>query len=189
MTRLIPPLVLLVSMAGCIIYDEDVRYAEDDAVADDAPDTPEPQRPGTGDPGDDTPASDSPLVLLTPDAGVSGETLILSVVATDALDASLADLTDVRFFGSADVEVIATLPRGDDEFLITVKIPADATAGAQDLLLVFGDDAEIVADAFLVVSSPDDLPEPADPPPGAGGDGTGGAGDGTGGTGDEHPCP
>jgi hypothetical protein len=218
MTRLLAPAIALALASGCIIYDEDVKYAEkhEEPIAD----VTDPQRPSDGsddvsddrgDAGDDDddgdrPTVEAPQLELVPYAGLAGETVIATLVLSGDADVDLRDVTEVAFFGSADIEVIATLPRSSTEYLLTLAIPDDASAGFQDLIVEFGDvGAEFVRDAFLVVTDPADFPDDAwDGLPdgngsgasgggGNGGDGgTGTGGDGGsgngGGSGDDDDC-
>ncbi len=176
MTRLLFTATLLAGTAGCIIYDEDVRYAEDDEIIGE-PEIRDPQRPSQHTDTDDPVFDARPIVTLSPHAAVAGSTLIVSMNATDAFPGSLDDIVDVRFFGSANIEVLAKLPRGPSEFLLTLEIPGDAAEGTQDILIELADgNAELVSDAFLVVTSADDLPADDEEP-------------GSGGTHDTDDCP
>ena len=190
MTRLLLPLVAILAASGCIIYDEDIKYAEKDDQEVEAPventDPLRPETPGTEDGEQGQEEADGPALTLIPDAAVVGETVIVTILVNDGADIDLTEAAEVKFFGDADVEVLATLPRGEGELIVTLVIPEDAPEGTQDLLIELDDgSAEFLADAFLVVTDVDDLPDDAwDGLPDSstdGADGGGGSGDGTGG--------
>jgi hypothetical protein len=164
MNRLALPAFVILSLGGCIIYDEDVVYRNWDTAAsfDDPPST-RPVRPGRGDDADPTDAPDATtddavastsLVGIYPPGAPAGETIILSIVRTDdpgseAYD--LRELTGLGFFGPSDLEVLVVQARTEAESLMTVEIAPGSRLGSNDLLLEFSNgDALFIEDAFTV---------------------------------------
>ena len=128
--RSILPFVLSFSLAGCIVYDEELVW--DDGTPVEAPDRQDPQDPAT--PDDDPEPAPDPVedFALTPDTAVPGETVIVFV---EAVDPVLGDVTDARFFGPSGIEVTATASNGLSTYVVTIEIPEDASSGFNDLLL------------------------------------------------------
>lgn len=176
--RLLVPVIVIGALTGCIIYDEELKYSDDrptteddnpvtegtdddpTAVADPGTETPDPavddrpdDRPDDGttttDEGDATPAI--PPVSIVPGAAVAGDTTIVSVVVNEGFDIDLLDVTNVSFFGPSDVGVLASWNRTAGELILTIKVPLDAAAGDNDLLLQYDDGTAVYAEDVLSV--------------------------------------
>lgn len=163
MRRLALPALVIASLAGCIIYDEDVVYRDEEAIVDDGPSRPD--RPvedttDAADPSDPAPSADP--IGVFPSGAAAGETIILSIVRTDepgAADWDLRGLSGLGFFGPSEIEVLVVQGRNEAESLMTVRIPANSPTGSNDLLLEFENgDALFLEDAFTVHNSRDAAP-------------------------------
>lgn len=151
---------LMLSVAllnGCIIYEEDLDGSGGGRPGDD--------RPGEPGPGD-TAEPEVPQIhlWLDPAGAVPGEVAILALYGDGQAD--LSTITNVEFFGSGSVRVIATDTRGHDEFLLTIDVPSSAVVGSNDLLVEFEDGTAVYVDlAFEVVASAGEIPAPDGTPP------------------------
>ena len=95
------------------------------------------------------------------------------ITSLTAENFDLSRVAESSFYG--DVELIATQNRGD-EILYTINVPADATVGSVDLLLVMEDGtARMLEDVLSLVT------ELTEDPNGTGGGSGGGSGSGSGG--------
>ena len=104
-------------LTGCIVYDEQL-------IQDDGTPLGETDR-------DPLPGEDS-LILLTPDNGQPGDTMIVFV---DATQPELVDIEDAEFFGPSDLVILATASNGPEEFVLTIEVPDGAASGPNDLRL------------------------------------------------------
>ena len=126
---------------------------------------PDPQQ-GLGEAALDTGSEEgliSPEYFLSPDAGMAGDTVILSLQSDQAVD--FLAIEEIRFL---DAEIsVCTMTARDDELLLTIAIPEDELPGGIDMIIHLEDGENIFVEAGFTVLDPD-----ADENP-AGGDGAG----------------
>lgn len=148
MTRLTLLLPLAALMGGCIIYDTHNRGRGEGGWWDTG-DTGEYTDDTDGRP-DDTDGRPTFQFALSPSRGEIGTTFIASLTAVgEAFDFGAVE--DVEVYGSADV--LAFNARAG-ELLLTLAIPAAATPGTADLLLVLPDDrVEFIGQALTLVAA------------------------------------
>jgi hypothetical protein len=178
MRHFIPLALFSHLFVGCVIYDETL-------ITDTAEDTD--GRDASGERPDGATEEQVLNLRLDPAGGLPGDTSILSLTGDGAAD--LGTVASVRFYGEANIEVLATDTRGSNEFLLTIDIPEDAALGDNDLLVEFANGAAVMVDAaFQVVSDPAQIPASPDTGTGDGASG-GSSGDSGGSSGStEEPC-
>ncbi|MDP2307084.1 MAG: hypothetical protein Q8P18_13755 [Pseudomonadota bacterium] len=193
MTRLTLLLPFAALLGGCIIYDKQGhgRDKEEGGWWDTGDTGRDPggdwDTKDTGDdPTDDTDGA-SFAFTLTPSRGEIGTTFIASLTAAgEAFD--FATVEGVELYGEADVLATEARP---GELLLTISIPASASPGTADLLLLLPEDrVEFIGDALqLVAPGAADGSGADDGSDGSGSDGSGSDGSGSDGSGDSGVCP
>jgi hypothetical protein len=159
--RLIPLLVAMTMMTGCVVYERDgAGNGSSDGWTNGG-------RPGGNtqdtatDPGTGT-AAPAYTLTVTPGGAVPGQTTIVSIVAQGDID--LTQIVSVQFYGQSDVQVLATSSRNSSEYLMTLSIPGNAALGDNDMLVQMQDGTAIyVKLAFVVVSDPSQIPNDGNP--------------------------
>ena len=187
MNVLYPMLSFVFLLGGCIIYDRTGKCPEC-TWEDSGGESGDPSNPG-GDPnesgGDDSggEVADASF-LLSPSEGLIGSVFITSLTAENF---DLSTVAESSFYG--DVELVATQNRGD-EILYTINVPADASIGSADLLLVMEDGtARMLEDVLSLVTELTEDPNGTGGGSGSGSGGSGGgSGSGSGGGEDTGPC-
>jgi len=152
MQRTLTQLSLVLLVPACIIYEEEIR-----------------QRPGDTDEVVDTEDTNDTTVQtgvnlwLSPAGAVPGDVAIVSLYGDGEVD--LRHVSQVRFYGDPDVDVVATDTRSAQEFLLTIDVADDSELGTLDLLVELGNgDAVFIEAGFVVVSDPSQIPEDAGAP-------------------------
>jgi hypothetical protein len=154
------------ALGGCVVYDNTCRDGE-------FPD-------GGHGWGDDTGSEvAAPEFTVTPGEIVAGTTIIGSIEAD--VDFDYATIAEVEFYGEI---VVCTTQVREEELLITIYAPANATLGPVDLVLTFQDGQTWWLDDAMTIVGADDGGDGSGDGGSDGGTGDGGADGGSGGTGD-----
>jgi len=163
MRRLAVPLLILWSLGGCIIYEDQGTRTHEGGEDQDRSDEAElPPAPGPDEsPGDtatdpsEGPQSQAPPFVLEPDIMGFGDVAIATVKPTDETQGRLDELESIEFFGPTGVEILAMKAQGPDELLLTVSVPHEGYPGEHDLLLEFEDgSAAFLPGALLLDGEP-----------------------------------
>ncbi len=167
---------LLSGLPGCIFYSKhDHGFVGGDSQDDTGrPDQPHPDDtdvPYDTDNGRDTDVADTDIVdtdvvdtdvsdtdvtaafVFAPDHAAPGTTSIVSLLGDGSPD--MAHVASVSFYGTGGVTSLALSHRSAAEVLLTVDVPSNAVAGAQDVLVEFDDNTAVfLTDAFTVDAQP-----------------------------------
>jgi hypothetical protein len=149
--RLLPALLLIAPVTGCIYYESDGSEWDDEECADcdwwnDDDDT---NNPDPGDTDDTSEPEPTYSFTLSPDYIVSGDADVALLTVEGDFD--LGAVADVSVLGP--VEVAGVLPRGEGLMLV-LEADADAAPGLYHVVLDLQDGTAVLFDDGLEVVAP-----------------------------------
>lgn len=139
MKILLNAVIIGLSLTGCIVYDEELKFDEEAVSGTDRP---------SSETGEEMTGQELSL-SLDPSQASTGELALISLLS-EGVD--LGQVAEITFYGESDLLVMAEQLRGDSEIILALDIPNKASLGSNHLLVEFADGTEVfMSDAFEVI--------------------------------------